>query len=73
MMKHCPLNKNTFCEGSNCALAGDENGNRLIHRLLVQLTKANEPIRSYDEVPEFRPPVYVGDAPFGKLVKEWDR
>ena len=71
-MKRCPLSKNAFCEGPD-ALAGDENGSCLIHKLLVQLTKINEPISSYDEVPEFRPPVYVGDAPFGKLVREWDK
>lgn len=60
-MKRCPLHKNTYCEGSDCALAGDENGGCLIHRLLVQLTKVNEPISSYDEVPEFRPPTQTGD------------
>ena len=72
-MKRCPLSKNALCEGSDCALAGDENGSCLIHKLLVQLTEVNEPISSYDEVPDFRPPGYFGKAPFGKLVKEWDK
>lgn len=75
-MKCCPLHKNTYCEGSDCALAGDKDGNCLIHKLLVQLTKANEPISSYDEVPEFtefNPPGCVGVAPFSKLVKEQDK
>ena len=61
MKRRCPLNKTTYCEGSSCALAGDENGNCLIHKLLVQLTKANEPIKSYDEVPEFKPSIRTGD------------
>lgn len=34
MPKRCPLNKNTYCEGSECALAGDKKGNCLIHKIL---------------------------------------
>lgn len=36
MSKRCPLSKNTYCEGSMCALAGDKDGNYLIYKYLVK-------------------------------------
>lgn len=76
-MKYCPLHKNAYCEGSDCALAGDKDGNCLIHRFLEAFIdgefefEVSSPGRK--EEPKFKPPVYVGDAPFSKLVKEWGK
>lgn len=65
MKRRCPLNKSTYCEGSNCALAGDKDGNCLIHRVLKAFIdgefefEVSSPERN--EVPEFKPSVRTGD------------
>lgn len=64
MMKRCPLSKNTYCEGPNCALAGDKDGNCLIHKVLEAFVdgefefEISSPERN--EMPKFRPPTITG-------------
>lgn len=65
MSKRCPLNKNTYCEGSMCALAGDKDGNCLIHKVLEAFVdgdfefEISSPGRN--EEPKLKPPVRIGD------------
>lgn len=70
MMKRCPLSKNTYCNGVNCALAGDKDGSCLIHKVLEAFVngefefEVSSPRRN--EEPKFRPPVRIGD------FRPWD-
>ena len=65
MLKSCPLHKNTYCEGSNCALAGDKDGNCLIHKFLEAFVdgdfefEISSPERN--EEPKLRPPVRISE------------
>ena len=65
MSKRCPLNKNTYCEGSMCALAGDKDGNCLIHRFLEAFLNGDFEFEisssNTREEPKLRPPVRTGD------------